>query len=75
METTDTTLRFLLGYLRPTQWTSALREAKTDSSIDPEKVRQLMKVQDDAYSLETDLIEQMVEDDELFREQMKQDKV
>lgn len=68
---TDRTLTFLLGYLRQTQWACALKE----STIDPDRVRELMQEQKEAYGIDTKYIEQMAKDEKLLRYEMKQDKV
>ena len=67
----DNTIVFLLGYLRQTQWTSALKE----ESVDHERVRELMQEQKEAFGLDTEYIEEMLKDPELFKYEMKQDKV
>ena len=70
----DNTTIFLLGYLRQTQWASALKEAK-DGTIDPDRVRELMKEQKESFNLDTEYIEEIAEDKELFKYEMEQDKV
>jgi len=70
----DNTTIFLLGYLRQTQWVSALKEAK-DGRTDPDRIRELMKEQKEAFGLDTEYIEEMLKDEELFKYELKQDKV
>jgi len=71
----DNTTIFLLGYLRQTQWASALKEAKDGRRIDPDRIRELMKEQKEAFNLDTEYIEEMAKDKELLVYEMKQDKV
>lgn len=71
----DNTTIFMLGYLRQTQWASALKEAKLDGRIDPDRVRELMKEQKEAFGLDTEYIEEMAKDAKLLVYEMKQDKV
>lgn len=72
----DYTVTFLLGYLRMTQWASALREAKDKKlDLDPDRIRELLQEQKEYYNLDIEYIEQLVEDDEMFKWEIKQDKL
>lgn len=67
----DNATIFLLGYLRQTQWASALKE----ESVDHKRVRELMQEQKEAFGLDTEYIEELVKDEKLFKYELKQDKV